>query len=483
MNASNGKNKWIVALFMLACAWNVFFSVASAQEIDVALAKVEHAREGISSNELEWSLNTFRNRVAPGDQGVWLRLRRVMMEDAVPVAVRVELMKLSCQKADEAIARDILSIATDWINAMRSSDGTLEVEDPIHIARRAILVGGVKWGYSCLENALQDQSPLLNLLVYWKDAEAIANNPAPLHQKRQAALALITSDKRRNTPNETLLTLLDSSIFPQLRALVRSSTDPATFHYHAAASLAYLGDNEILADLRARIAPFESIHRNARGSLDRFIWQIEIQHPPSRLLEFIASTDLDMRSVLLREPSIRLALFKGIEKSQIRQAVLQFVANYAATNDITRNSRIRSLKRLCVDSGILQSGDLPSIATFPKLDLGGCGPEPLRAGQCHILPTALGVAVPSSQTSQPIRIRPARQPWWPKKWKANEANRPAFNAWLEGQRQVLASLSGDESLRLIKQKMCELDLLAPDECARLGLATPASQPTGGPGTP
>ena len=146
---------------------------------------------------------------------------------------------------------------------------------------------------------------------------------------------------------------------------------------------------------------------------------------------------------------------------------------------------MRSLKGLCIDSEVLQPNDLPSITRFPKPDDEGCGPEQLKLGGCKIVQIGSGQSTPAVPTTPPNRrAHPARQPWWPKKWKPNETNRPAFNAWFESQRPSLGSVPGDESLRLIKQKMCELDLLAPDECAALGLPSPAaSQPTTHPAPP
>jgi hypothetical protein len=132
--------------------------------------------------------------------------------------------------------------------------------------------------------------------------------------------------------------------------------------------------------------------------------------------------------------------------------------------------------------GILQPGDMADVPDRPanrvRVGYPIPGSEPtydrLAVPPYNRPPNTVAAPPPPPPTSAPSRpTRPARQPWYPRKWKPNEANREAFNEWFL--HHDWQGVSDADATRLVQQKQCELDLLPPEQCAELGFA-PTSQP-------
>lgn len=484
----NMKDLKPIPILMLATiSYSANIVKAIPDETETAMRTLEGSRQGISRDELQAASHKLMTIGRVGDHVTWQRLRRVIQDTDIHRDVRLEAMRIACKKCDGVIASEILALYKEWhLQIAPEAEHWAKMSE----SNQSLwaLIGVVHQHLeSHFQWVLTDQRPLLEIWAGTKNARCIADSPAPIVQRREAALSLIRKFPNESVPYDHLIPLLDESTLPVLRALVRASDDPLAFHFHATATLAYLGDQEILPDLRSRVDSF-SQSPNAASYVKQSIWLIEIQHPPSKLLNYISSLDdLNLHFHARRRTIIRLAIERGITKSQIRQAMLEFAGQYSQLGRSPRYRMLQDMKETGLKLGILQLDDLPQVSEPPvNRNITICFDTKVDPNDYDRLapgprPTSQAVAAPPPMTSAPARQnRPARQPWWPKKWKPNEANRPAFNAWFESQRQTLVDLPGDESLLRIKSKMCELDLLAPDDCARLGLPTPASQPTSGP---
>jgi hypothetical protein len=161
--------------------------------------------------------------------------------------------------------------------------------------------------------------------------------------------------------------VLDDSSFPKLRELVRESKGPDTFHFGAAAAPAHHGDGEIVADLEARRPAFREKHMNLEGSLVRHLWQIQMQHPASRLLEYVATgAAADPNAGLARVAwALRRAGQSGLPKDEIRATLLKYAAAVKPTGPLGIRYGLVSAKTVGLELGVLKPDDLADVK-LPK---------------------------------------------------------------------------------------------------------------------
>ena len=121
--------------------------------------------------------------------------------------------------------------------------------------------------------------------------------------------------------SSTLLSGFDLAAFPALRKKVRASRDTDTFHFAAAAILAHYGDKGILKDLMGWQTEFDKAHAAGADILGYYVWQINVQAPPSQLLDFIASPEhfaADPRA----NWAVRRAVALELDAADVRDAIL-----------------------------------------------------------------------------------------------------------------------------------------------------------------
>lgn len=483
-------------IVLLLCL--MLFGTASASDVETSLSRLESARRGITRAQLCESVAVLRAQIAPGDPAFWQRLGPIVLDNAVHRDVRVEVMKLVCEKADEQIASDILSTVTAWATdpASPGLPATGEAREKALAAREALVSGVVLEGLQHLEQVIGDQQPLLAFLVAvaadgrcsgkarHRCYTAIAENPAPIELRRAFAAELVQRLRAHNAwwalreilnvpsfpvsmalrrlcaieviaarrggtspPAGLLLDLLDASTFPALRHLVSASNAPAEFHHHAACVLAHLGDQGILPELEALRAAFAASDPPFSGRLEFLIWMINVQHPSSKLLDFIASSeDRDLWISVRRILAIRRAKELGLPQQSIRQAILTHINDFQDINDPPSLQRVIQLKQTGLDFGILQAADLPSVPEPPFIAL---------RHHSHQEVGAFPECAPPSPPTQPST--PTSQPWQP-----NEANYEVFVQWMGTMNWE--AIDPAECARSLKEKMCELDLVPPSDC-------------------
>jgi hypothetical protein len=168
--------------------------------------------------------------------------------------------------ADEDVAKEILAIVASWTSDLDKDKVVVGqvAHDPVLRAKRYLIASFVVEGLPVLQRVVSDQEPVLTLLrdlasrasvnpvVRSRAMRAIAENPAALEKRRAIALEVISARPGGGMYGcAPLVELLDASIFPTLRELVRASEGPDDFHFLAAYILADSGDQEILPDLRS----------------------------------------------------------------------------------------------------------------------------------------------------------------------------------------------------------------------------------------
>lgn len=323
-------------------------------------------------------------QAALADEIKWSELKVTIQDQGLPLTQRISACHTASKAADAAIAADFLSIAESWSQRLAAS--RLSIEDMTRDKRIAatsrLLSSFVTHDLALLEPQIKDKSNLLDFLVEVvtkafcaneaKDAAVrqIDKSSAPPELKRQALLAIISdaSIRKNSELSPSILEAVDEDMFLALRRSVGDSQDPKTFHFAAAAILAHYGDAATRAELEKLVPKFQEEDRNLGGILTYYLWQIDVQNPPTRLLDFIAEPSPPEVSVEKRLWAIRRAVELRLEKSKIREAVLKH-ANLVQPDKKTGIRRgLSSLKKLCLELKVLEQSDLPDVrvtkATF-----------------------------------------------------------------------------------------------------------------------
>jgi len=149
---------------------------------------------------------------------------------------------------------------------------------------------------------------------------------------------------------------LDESVFPALRERVKAERSPEKFHWTAAQVLADLGDAEVITALQEQKRSSGSANPKRARNLEVMIWKVQIQHPSSKLLDFIASTEvLEARP---RSWAVQRAAALGIPYQRIRETILEH--DRQARTKVERGGMVE-LKRVGLELGILQGVDLSHV--------------------------------------------------------------------------------------------------------------------------
>lgn len=350
-----------------------------AQDVASCLSEFEQGTRILSDVDNDPCLKLIRSASMVGGEQLWISLRRIIKSDQVSIPIRAQLLIIAAQKADDRIALELVSI-------LRGYASELDTHGPLHsisrgknlelYAKSVLLRGAIHHSVQHIEDALHDQKPLLGLLEQLARTKvlpglpgaakrAISDNPAPLEVRRDCAMRLIAQAPKDLTIDESLLRLLDASVFHQLRAMVRESSDPDTFHFGAAGALAHFGDQEILDDLEDRRAPFRQRHLNNERALDILTWKIKIQNPPEELANYIASNDEDEYLVVdSRLWAIKRAVELQVPKEKIRTAVLKFAERFRLKNGTLAGLGV--FKKQAEALGVLKPGDLSQVPTLPR---------------------------------------------------------------------------------------------------------------------
>ena len=347
--------------------------VSGLDDIEGALSAWETSRNDVDYNEvLQWS-ETVRSKAAPGERSVLDRLLRIAENYRLETRARSVALNVACEIADQKSVDLVVDTMTKVLSRLQQSPADHE-RAGMGLARKSIgtllstLVSG-----GCVERLMDiapAPQPVLDFLTRAYIAGYMSENTrdvcsrlildcnVPLKSRQDAVATIIESETwRRGGVPVVLVDILDSTSFPRLRGLVRAETTVDKFNFAAADALSYLGDSKIIPDFEARKEGFRIEHVNLESELSRYIWRIEVQHPPDKLLDYIASDGWPMYRDH-RIQSVRRAVKLGIPKERIREAILKHNQNAL---DSQKQTEMIELKWFGIKWGILQESDLPDI--------------------------------------------------------------------------------------------------------------------------
>lgn len=356
---------------------------ADSPELNRSIAALENWSAKLGYGDLIEAIDSIRSHGRPGDRTMTDRLLAIAQNEDLPDPVRSDTMKVACELADAAAARRIVALGTTWVREMVQGPESDQQE-----ARRGrgllvdvILTDGIP-RFQTLFTASQDQENALAFLSATVNGfgsvgpagnqalEMILRSPTSIESRQAAAFSFIESQPRRRAIRQPLLDLLDDTFIPKLRRLVRESPDMEQFHWAALSALSHLGDREIMPDIDSWQERYKRERPNAKMGFEYFIWRIEVQHPRTKLLEFIRSGE-DIEHGAKREWAIGRVVQLEIPAEDIREAILAH-AQYHKPDRYGYQFVMARLKHIALELGILRPHDLADVRA-PKLEVTPAG--------------------------------------------------------------------------------------------------------------
>lgn len=388
--------------------------------------------------------------IANAQMPVWDKLMTRAQMEGERTRTRAIALNMACDWADAAGADQNVSLVSSWAVNIEQSANQLDPLPEAELAARRELICSLVCQSGSRLNAIADPAVTFDLWALaatqsWvgqgiKEAvfERIADNPSGSGARHEAALVALRDSGvgLAGRLPAAFVGLIDATAIPALRAMVsESGFDPATFNFTAAAVLAEASDTAILPEFQARQETFSAAGARYGSALAWYTWQIQAQNPPSQLLEHIASAEL--HSPQSRRWAIRRAVELGLPVSDIRQAILQYAA---VGHPVGPGHLAVGIKALAISLGVLTAEDLPNVT----------------------MEGAHAMSDPEWSPHAPWEVATPVVEWQPP-WEPRYENYEVFFDWM--QTISWESLPEEQATELFYQKLCELELVPPAQCA------------------
>jgi len=391
--------------------------------------------------------------VPPGQGAEWAKLITILKNDGRPLETRESALLLACKHATPGEMGQLQSLMSGWIAELDQAGVDSEsAVQPLLGAKRDLLAALAQRASSQVNLVAPDNEAALALWTSlatrpWLPGKAkcaafraIAENSAPIGVRRTAAISALTDTYLMHSPEAAVIVrpLLDSTCFPALRNLVSQASSPESFNLVAASILAHAGDTEIAAQLEAFRLAWGPEHPRFHRAMTWYLWQIGNQNPPAKLLDAIS-----MAGPLpgpARVWATQRAAELGLPASDTKTAILAYAEALGETQSPNSTRCLACVKAVGLELGILTDTDLPTVTA----DVAESANEP---GAAESAGSLLGPDLSSQNLA----------------WSPTLANMPEFLQWCST--QPWAGQSAVATSQLVKQKLCELNLLPPSTCS------------------
>lgn len=317
----------------------------------------------------------------------WETCRAFILNNEAPDQVRIALATRVLKAGDAETMGKVLDILIGWES---QANGHKSARDPmssflVNIFRKA--ASDPAWaGWKTNANAalrLLEVSPMMPGCgnEYRKaDASIVSDAPIPNAVKGEWALRAILAQRSTGSEESALLSMIDERGVGQLREALAASVRSGAIDDYASTALAHIGDEQSLPLLHAYVEKREGYQRAMNELLPYKQWQIEVQHPPTKILEWFKS-GVEMQNAWYARWAAPRALELGFTKDQLRDALLTFErslpdetvqAGPAKNNQLItrRPSVLIDLQADMIKAGVLTPSDWKKVPSNPALQLG-----------------------------------------------------------------------------------------------------------------
>jgi hypothetical protein len=319
------------------------------------------------------AIGVVGTQAKPGDAEAFSTLLGCIRADELPSPVRAEALRVALKLANDKQFAMLTAAIGDIAKAIPkpAADGAAQ---PAYYTHTGLLVIFL----DALPHTTAEPAALLASLRDWAVTDSAQWKFGWARQKALRAIVQVDASEtlRRNyildiiaaTPNHQPIPpdardlLGDEAGRTELRKMFASGLEKQrAFHFSAASVLAHYGDLSILDGLRSQRQ--KEAPGSSQGLVDYYIWQIEAQNPPSKLVDFIASANHPALEVTLW--AVERASQLGLDKAAIRSAILDHCKQFKNPSDKTWMSKRPQLVAAAIEASVLTEDDSRAI---PKAD-------------------------------------------------------------------------------------------------------------------
>jgi len=383
----------------------------------------------------------------PPDQRT--KLVSILQNDNKSLAAREAALLMACQTAEPGDAPALLNLMTTWISELDAA----ETADASQAAKQQLVAAFVHRCAARMNAVAADKSAPLVVWTSlatrsWTDrsakqaaVQAILDNPGSTTSLQDAAIAVLadTQFRRSRKVAASLQALLDCSSFPALRGLVEQASSPEDFNYAAASILAHAGDTGVAQQLQSFRAAWGPEDARFKRVMAWFLWQIDAQNPPSKLLSAISSSG--PLPAAARTWSLRRAAELGVSQAELKDAILALGQSGAVTAGAHGAQRcLAKVASKGMELGVITEADL---ASMPE----GESSESEESEESDDLAAwaEAGLALDPNYA-----------------WVLTLANWGTFAQWCAT--NSWSGMTPKQIAQATKQKLCELNLMPPSAC-------------------
>lgn len=312
------------------------------------------------------ALEVVRNQAKRGDAKAFDAVLGCVQADALASPVRAEALRVALQLSDNKQFSSLITTMDEIGKQVPVSSASKTTEAPAYYTGSSLM-----WVFlDSLPRPGTDTRPLFDLLRDWavKDAaqwkfgwardkalSAIVKTEASESLRRQYVLDIIAAaPNHQPVPQDARDLVNDDASRTALRKMfAKGLTDQRQFHYAAASVLAHQGETSILDGLKIRQKKEPAGF--TQGLIDYYIWQIEAQNPPSKLLEILAS--VERRSAEATVWAVERASQLGLDKNSIRSALVKHCKQYGDPSEQSWMAQRPELVATAIKIGIITKDD------------------------------------------------------------------------------------------------------------------------------
>lgn len=298
----------------------------------------------------------------------WVAARSIVRDAGVLADIRLRVLRAALHRGSTEVIRSSLTLVRDLTTI--NSPGSPNTDLGVHFLVEEVSVQAGSKTFIGWSIARRD---IFSILVWGAQrdladlsarcVELIASNAGD-DEGRAAIRTLLLTSRNSTDHHRNLYVRLTPSDVEKLRQECRASQAPLPC---VAGALAYLGDADLRPILRDWVHRFPN--RLTTGTVDGWLWQIDIQSPPEKLLTFLRSAEsVETGDVWRCEFAVIRASERSMPHASLVASMQDFKrafdaqhANRPAKQKYAWYARLSNLKEICVARGILDAKDWTDV--------------------------------------------------------------------------------------------------------------------------
>jgi hypothetical protein len=324
---------------------------------------------------LQRDLDTLAQGIATESGRLWPDVQRLLDSGDVPIVVRERIVDKLSQLPNQDVADRLIAEGTRWAETIARGPGYAgDQRRLLTIVLDSALRPPLATRWNRNPEALRLYVDVMVKVPMEADRvlRLLRASEVDAHAKQGVAQDMVVLRPHLTEVESGVLALLGPEAVSKLRATLHASVT-GEVHFGAAAALAHLGDEGTIPDLRAAAQRIELTAPELVVYMEWYIWRIQNQHPPEKLVEYIEHNSPDSPQWVW---ALQRCTELGLDKARLRVAILECVKalpttevyNTFAKKNVLSRPAARIAKAEGLRLGVLARTDLPDVRVRTPAD-------------------------------------------------------------------------------------------------------------------